>query len=73
MSVESLPDSTVVEESGENLSPKSSYSESHRKSYLKRRDSEIERMKTYYHTNKERINTVRREKYKQKKLTAISL
>lgn len=72
MSVDSLPDSAVVEVEG-SLLPKSSYSESHRKSYLKRRDSEIERMKTYYHANKERINTARKEKYKQKKLTAISL
>ena len=46
----------------------STYTESHRKSHQKRRESELLRFRTYYLNNKERISADRKEKYKQKKL-----
>ena len=51
---------------------RSTYSEAHRKSYLKRRDSEIARMKAYYENNKETIRALRKARYRQKKLLTAS-
>ena len=48
----------------------SSYTESHKKSYEKRRATELVRMLNYYNANKERISAMRKEKYRQKKLLA---
>jgi hypothetical protein len=51
----------------------STYSESHRKSYLKRRDSEIARMKAYYENNKETIRARRKARYQRQKLAAAAI
>lgn len=48
----------------------SSYTASHKKSYEKRRATELVRMLNYYNANKERISAMRKEKYRQKKLLA---
>ena len=46
----------------------STYTESHRLSYIKRKDFELERMKLYYQANKQQIKENRRARYAAKKL-----
>ena len=43
------------------------YSESHRKCYLKYHEKNLERMKLYYEQNKEKLREKRRERYKKNK------
>ena len=50
-----------------NNSTKSTYTEAHKKSYLKRQESEKQRFKVYYAKNAERLKAKRRERYKLKK------
>ena len=45
----------------------STYTESHKKSYEKRRESELQRMKTYYLANAEVLKANRRARYAAKK------
>ena len=45
----------------------STYTESHRKSYLKYQDKNLVRMKIYYELNKEKLKAKRRERYHAKK------
>ena len=47
-------------------STKSTYTEAHKKSYLKRQESEKQRFKVYYAKNAERLKAKRRERYKKK-------
>lgn len=55
------------------LLPKTStYTEFHKKSYHKRRDTELVRMLNYYHNNKERMNAQRKVNYHKKKLERLT-
>ena len=45
----------------------STYTEAHKKSYKKRRESELLRMKNYYLENAERLKKNRRNRYAEKK------
>lgn len=45
----------------------STYTEAHKKSYEKRRVSELQRMKNYYLQNAERLKLNRRRRYAAKK------
>ncbi len=51
----------------------STYTEAHRKSYIKRRESELIRMKNYYYSNKAAISARRKEKYYERKLLMIEI
>ena len=45
----------------------STYTDAHKKSYEKRRDSELRRMRNYYLENAERLKLNRRTRYAEKK------
>jgi len=43
------------------------YSDAHRKCYLKFHEKNLDRMKTYYQENKEKLKEKRRQRYQQEK------